>query len=151
MRKLERALLGIFGITTYSLCHHTGTEQFRDAGITLSCHAGDLLDDDSSLTKALLPSGQPGHLHVLELGTGCGMVGITIAQLIAGADVRLTDLEEAQEIVERNISIARPAKGSSLRFQTLDWDAELPLNLKSSSSPLDLVIAADCTYNPDSR
>jgi hypothetical protein len=79
------------------------------------------------------------------------MVGITIAQLIAGADVRLTDLEEAQEIVERNISLARRAKGSSLKFQTLDWDAELAPNLQSTSPPLDLVIAADCTYNPDSR
>jgi hypothetical protein len=79
------------------------------------------------------------------------MVGIAIAQTLEGADVVVTDLPEAQEIVQRNISQARPAKGSILEFQELDWDAELPPNLRTSSSRLDLVIAADCTYNPDSR
>jgi len=79
------------------------------------------------------------------------MVGITIAQIVRGAKVVLTDLPEAQEIVERNISRVQTAERASLAFQELDWDAELPQNLKSPSSTLDLVIAADCTYNPDSR
>jgi predicted nicotinamide N-methyase len=121
---------------------------FRDAGITLSCHISDLLDEDSPLTKALLPVHRAARLLVLELGTGCGMVGITIASIVEGAQVLLTDLSEAQEIVERNILRAHAAKGSTLAFQELDWDAELPSDL---SSHLDLVIAADCTYNSDSR
>lgn len=79
------------------------------------------------------------------------MVGITIAQLLPGAEICLTDLPEAQAIVKRNIRLAKPAEGSSLEFQTLDWNAELPLNLRLPSSPVDLVIAADCTYNSDSR
>ena len=33
-----------------------------------------------------------------------------------------------------------------MKFQTLDWDDELP----SSIGNVDLVLAADCTYNPDS-
>ncbi|KAL5121944.1 hypothetical protein ACEQ8H_000160 [Pleosporales sp. CAS-2024a] len=121
-----------------------------DAGIMLSCHLSDLLDDKSTLAKALLPSGRPKHFRVLELGTGCGMVGITMAQLTRGAEILLTDLPEAQEIVEQNIRLARPAKGSSLRFQNLNWDVELPPDLQPPSSQLDLVLAADCTYNPDS-
>jgi predicted O-methyltransferase YrrM len=125
--------------------------KLRDAGITLSCHVTKLLDENSSFAKALLPSKPSIRLQILELGTGCGMVGIAIAQTIEGADVLLTDLPEAQEIVQRNVSQARLAKGSRLEFQELDWDAELPLNLRTSPSRLDLVIAADCTYNPDSR
>lgn len=49
-------------------------------------------------------------------------------------------------------------KGSSLRFEELDWDAELPAWLALPSSggggggaELHLVLAADCTYNSDSR
>jgi methylase of polypeptide subunit release factors len=121
---------------------------FRDAGITLSCHISDIHEGDSILAKALLPVHRAARLRVLELGTGCGMVGITIASIMDGAHVLLTDLSEAQEIVERNILRAHTAKGSTLAFQELDWDAELPSDL---SSHLDLVIAADCTYNPDSR
>jgi methylase of polypeptide subunit release factors len=88
---------------------------------------------------------------MLELGTGCGMVGMTLAHLIPDANVLLTDLSEAQEIVEHNINQTKLARGSTLAFQTLDWDDELPQNLQSPPSPLDLVLAADCTYNSDSR
>jgi methylase of polypeptide subunit release factors len=125
--------------------------KLRDAGITLSCHVTQLLDKNSSFAKALLPSRPSTRLQILELGTGCGMVGIAIAQIMEGANVLLTDLPEAQEILQRNVSQARLAKGSRLEFQELDWDAELPPNLLTPSSRLDLVIAADCTYNPDSR
>jgi methylase of polypeptide subunit release factors len=123
----------------------------RDAGITLSCHISDLLDENCTLTKALFPSQRAAEVCILELGTGCGMVGIAIAETIGGSTVILTDLPEAQEIVERNISQAHPANGSTLNFQVLDWEDELPQNLQSPSSHLDLITAADCTYNADSR
>jgi methylase of polypeptide subunit release factors len=123
----------------------------RDAGITLSCHISDLLDEGSTLARALFPSKRAKEICILELGTGCGMVGIAIAEIIRDSTVIITDLSEAQEIVERNISQAHPANGSTLNFQVLDWDAELPPNLQSPSSRLDLITAADCTYNADSR
>jgi methylase of polypeptide subunit release factors len=110
-----------------------------------------LADPGSSLAKALLPSTRKPQLSVLELGTGCGMVGIAIAQTVSNSKVLLTDLPEAREIVERNIESALKAPDASLTFRELDWDAELPDDLKSISEPLDLVVAADCTYNPDSR
>lgn len=78
------------------------------------------------------------------------MVGISFAQLVEETQVILTDLPEAQEIVERNIHQASLAKGSTVVFEELDWDAELPSHLNSSSSSIDLVVAADCTYNSDS-
>jgi methylase of polypeptide subunit release factors len=77
------------------------------------------------------------------------MVGIAIAQIIKDADVHLTDLPEAREIVQRNLSLAHLAEGSTLAFQELDWEDEIPTNIKTAR--LDLVVAADCTYNSDSR
>jgi hypothetical protein len=79
------------------------------------------------------------------------MVGISLATTVPGANVLLTDLGEAQEIVERNINLAQFAKGASVTFQELNWDEALPAALRYKSSVLDLVVAADCTYNPDSR
>jgi hypothetical protein len=79
------------------------------------------------------------------------MVGIAIAQIIPNSKVLLTDLPEAREIVERNINSVTTAPGASLAFMELDWDADLPHDLQSASDQLDLVLAADCTYNPDSR
>jgi hypothetical protein len=89
----------------------------------------------------------------LELGTGCGIVGITLASLIPNCSVALTDLPEAREIVEKNIShvLENLAPGATLSFDELDWDADLPARLKHADSKLDIVLAADCTYNPDSR
>ncbi|KAI4659628.1 uncharacterized protein J4E79_006163 [Alternaria viburni] len=78
------------------------------------------------------------------------MVGIAIAQTVSNSKVLLTDLPEAREIVERNIDSAVKAPGASLAFMKLDWDAELPGEVQTSSEPLDLILAADCTYNPDS-
>jgi hypothetical protein len=79
------------------------------------------------------------------------MVGITIAGLVTKARVVLTDLPEAQEIVERNIAQCASNNHSALDFRELDWDHELPRDLKTSDTRFDIIAAADCTYNPDSR
>jgi hypothetical protein len=127
------------------------TDQSRDAGITLSCHIPSLLDKDSTLAKALVPQGYKHGFQILELGSGCGVVGLSLAQTVPGARVLLTDLPEAEEIVERNITQAQLAEGATVAFRELDWDAELPVDLRTPSNKLDLVLAADCTYNSDSR
>jgi hypothetical protein len=60
----------------------------------------------------------------------------------------LTDLPEAEEILKKNIARAslRKNETQSLGFEVLDWDEEVPKHLDK----LDLIIAADCTYNADS-
>jgi methylase of polypeptide subunit release factors len=136
-----------------SRCTELGvlTKIYRDAGITLSCQIAALKNPYSTLAKALLSPASEPRLHVLELGTGCGMVGIAVAQTVSNSEVLLTDLPEAREIVERNIQSAVEAPGASLAFMELDWDADLPDDLQSTSGELNLIVAADCTYNPDSR
>lgn len=63
-------------------------------------------------------------------------------------EVILTDLPEAEEILRKNIigACVRKHETSSLEFRVLDWDEDVPKHLEK----LDLVIAADCTYNADS-
>lgn len=83
----------------------------------------------------------------MELGAGCGIVGIALATMLDKCDVLLTDLPEVEEIVTRNIKGASPRPSSRIQFQTLDWD-EPPPDLRSQ--PLDLILISDCTYNADS-
>jgi predicted nicotinamide N-methyase len=88
------------------------------------------------------------RLKVLELGSGCGIVGLSLAQAIPDCDVLLTDLPEAREIAERNIASMNPAMGSKATFLELDWEQPLPPAVQAK--PFDLILVADCTYNPDS-
>ncbi|KAL7276845.1 hypothetical protein RUND412_000133 [Rhizina undulata] len=82
-------------------------------------------------------------LNVLELGSGCGLVGLALSSLRKGCTVTLTDLPLAGEILNKNLQDAQP-QGQAV-FRVLDWDEELPIEFLAN--PLDLVIVADCTYN----
>lgn len=100
-----------------------------------------------SVIGELLKTKRSRRLRVLELGAGCGIVGIALAQLIK-CEVLLTDLEDATEILERNVEYATPAQGSLVRTQVLDWAT--PLDDSSFNFKFDLVLVSDCIYNPDS-
>ncbi|KAJ5175261.1 uncharacterized protein N7482_001138 [Penicillium canariense] len=98
-----------------------------------------------ALSQSLTPRRSP--LQVVELGAGCGIVGIALATMLANCEVLLTDLPEVSEIVTRNINDASPKPSASIKFQTLDWDEPTP-NL--TRGPIDLIVVSDCTYNADS-
>ncbi|KAI1385530.1 putative methyltransferase-domain-containing protein [Hypoxylon trugodes] len=109
--------------------------------------------------------------NVLELGSGVGILGITLARIIeraaaiqgktlSEATILLTDLEEAEERARSNIARTEATlscddgDGSvvTLQYENLDWDEGKhgrfgPL---VSARPWDLVILSDCTYNVDS-
>jgi len=95
----------------------------------------------------LLRTPRSSPLQAVELGAGCGIVGIALATMLDNCDMLLTDLPEVEEIVTHNIKEARPQPSSRMHYQTLDWD-EPPRNL--CSRPIDLILVSDCTYNADS-
>ena len=98
------------------------------------------------MLPALVKSSKVRRLRVLELGAGCGIVGIAFAQLVK-CDMQVTDLEDAQEILAKNIRCASPMAGSTIQASILDWAS----GLEDSSNPnFDLVLVSDCIYNPDS-
>lgn len=96
----------------------------------------------------LLQNPRDKPLQVLELGSGCGIVGIALAKLLPRCSVMLTDLPEAEDIVIQNIAAARPAHSSKIEYQNLDWDEPLPKDF--CHEPIDLILVSDCTYNADS-
>lgn len=88
------------------------------------------------------------HLQVIELGSGCGVVGIALAQMLLRCSITLTDLAEVNDIMARNLQIAQSATNSATRFKVLDWEEELDTEI--TKEPIDLVLVSDCTYNADS-
>ena len=96
--------------------------------------------------SALARPNEVRRLRVLELGAGCGIVGIALAQLVK-CDMYITDLEEAQHVLAKNIKCASPVTGSSIRAGVLDWTLGLD---DSSNYTFDLILVSDCIYNPDS-
>ncbi|KAI8935966.1 hypothetical protein NX059_007470 [Plenodomus lindquistii] len=139
---------------TLNIWEETGNSIARhlwDAGLMLSCRLEQLLSPGSELAHVLLPDRHQSSFRILELGTGCGIVGIALAQHLENTAIIVTDLAEASEIVQHNLRYVTTAAGSSVYFQELAWDGELPRTLDSTDFASDLILAADCTYNADSR
>ncbi|PPJ59099.1 hypothetical protein CBER1_01663 [Cercospora berteroae] len=99
------------------------------------------------LLEYVLISATYRRTNIIELGCGCGTVGISVAQSIPDCNVLLTDLDEAKELVEANIAKMQPAMASRARFQSVDWLEPLPSNLETRKN--DLIIVSECTYNTD--
>ena len=127
----------------------------RDAGLVLSSYIASLpLPIDSTLPclPILETTLSQLNLNILELGAGCGIVGITLLHTLPNpSEILLTDLPEATEILTHNLtpSILDPLSSnlSKISHQVLDWSSPLPPNVAATS--WDMVFVADCTYNPD--
>lgn len=89
----------------------------------------------------------PNKITVLELGSGCGVAGIAVAQLRPGCQVYLTDLAEAMDVLKSNIVKSVPAEGAGISQVILDWEEDLPVEIRSAN--FDLILVSDCTYNSD--
>ena len=104
-------------------------------------------DHDIPLKKLLLSSTSK-PLNALELGSGCGIVGIALSQLLPNCNVLLTDLPEAMDILRINTEGLDPKPGSKVEYVELNWEDELSTSL--SEKEFDLILISDCTYNADS-
>lgn len=123
----------------------------RDAGIALATYLSHVVSQPESmpsLAKTLKDSTSPSP-RVMELGSGCGIVGLEIAHLCPMSDVYLTDLPEAMDILNHNIIRAKfSSTGDRVAAAVLDWDEPLPDNV--AKNRYNLLIVSDCTYNCDS-
>mmetsp|Transcript_32077 Transcript_32077/g.92159 ORF Transcript_32077/g.92159 Transcript_32077/m.92159 type:complete len:291 (+) Transcript_32077:70-942(+) len=92
------------------------------------------------LAKATLRAG----CRVLELGAGCGLVGIACAHL--GAEATLTDAAEVLPMTRRNVG-ANPlpaSAGRAIRVRELAWGCDVREAFPRGS--FDLVLGSDLTY-----
>lgn len=102
----------------------------------------------SESLKPLLHLDQPEALNVIELGSGCGLVGIAIASVRPKCRMLLTDLPDAMNILGYNVSQSQPALASTIKHMVLDWDDELPPSI--TQERYDLLVVSECTYNENS-
>jgi hypothetical protein len=140
-----------------------------DAGVVTSAYLADACSSTQSI-RTILPF-ENDNFNVLELGSGVGILGITIASILpeaasvqgrflTSATVLLTDLAEAEERARLNIFKAYEVLAPSYRFglkvnidyENLDWDEgrEGRFGPLTTATPWDLVVLSDCTYNVDS-
>lgn len=129
---------------------------YRDAGLLLSAYLSSLQTGferskikEISMLKRILARPQS---RVLELGAGCGIIGITLASVCPGAEVIMTDLPEAEEIVKHNISknvlgCKNCDRIMTVAYQNLDWSDTLDSSV--GNAKWDLIVAGDVTYNSD--
>ncbi|KAI2463711.1 putative methyltransferase-domain-containing protein [Annulohypoxylon bovei var. microspora] len=140
-----------------------------DAGVVTASFIADACCTNEGI-RDILPM-KRDTFSAIELGSGVGILGITLALIIekaaviqgrtlSEATVLLTDLVEAEERAMSNISRAEAVlprlrtTGSlvALQYENLDWDEGRhgqfgPL---CSARLWDLVVLSDCTYNVDS-
>ncbi|XP_037822452.1 methyltransferase-like protein 23 [Lucilia sericata] len=85
--------------------------------------------------------------RILELGAGTALPGILAAR--CGAQVVLTDnciLPKSLNHIRRSCAVNNLTPGQDIEVKGLSWG--LLLNSVFSLGPLDLIIAADCFYDP---
>lgn len=97
------------------------------------------------LLEYVLVSATYRRLIAIELGCGCGTVGLSIAQAIPDCDIVLTDLPDVQPLAAANIARLNPAINAKANFVSLDWEEPLPKPILSRTH--DLIIVSECTYN----
>ncbi|KAI0907248.1 putative methyltransferase-domain-containing protein [Ustulina deusta] len=140
-----------------------------DAGVVTSAYLADACSSPESI-RELFPT-QRDSFNILELGSGVGILGITIAsilpraavaqgQVLKNARVLLTDLEEAEERARSNIAKAKAtfaidptdSANVAIEYENLDWDdgREGRFGALVAATSWDLVVLSDCTYNVDS-
>ena len=116
------------------------------------------LDDNSARPLSLLHHKLASHQHnspccpplnILELGCGCGIVGLGLVVLLDNCHVTLTDLPSAESIAVRNIEHSRNKFRGTASFRVYDWDDPIS-PYSQDQKPPDIILVADCTYNPDS-
>ncbi|KAL8703062.1 MAG: hypothetical protein Q9201_003762 [Fulgogasparrea decipioides] len=93
---------------------------------------------------------QPGseQFNILELGTGCGIVGLVLGSIHSDCRALLTDLDEdALKFGRINAQRSPKALNSTRECRPLDWGEPNEFTLDRQ---LDFIVASDCTYNVDS-
>jgi hypothetical protein len=100
-------------------------------------------------------------IRILELGAGCGLLGLTLARNLPGAEVWLTEMEYGGALEHLQYNVARNNLAQhplSARVASLDWTewrwpskTALPKwsgdREKLASSSWDLIIGSDLVYN----
>lgn len=123
----------------------------RDAGITLAAYLSHIVSQSKPESRLAGVLSQPHAPKIIELGSGCGIVGLELAHLCCESNIFLTDLPDAMEILSYNISHSTTkfsSRTGRITTAVLDWEKALPDDIYKTK--FDLIFVSDCTYNSDS-
>ena len=88
---------------------------------------------------------------VLEVGAGCGMLGLVLAA--HGCRVVVSEASEAMANLTRNVAAVKAQQGSALRVEArlLRWDvaSDVESAAASAEAPFDLVVGTDVFFSPE--
>jgi predicted nicotinamide N-methyase len=102
-----------------------------------------LLDDGRKTTK------RERRLRVLELGAGCGLLGMGLAAT-GCVDVVLTDHSRAIAWLQGNVEINRELLGGCATVAPLGWgdqEESSLLEAQQQQRPFDLIVGSDIVYD----
>ncbi|KAK9465202.1 putative methyltransferase-domain-containing protein [Lipomyces arxii] len=128
-----------------------------DSGIFLSNYITSTKANYAAFIDKLSINRRPEN--IVELGCGCGTVGLVLSKVFQFSNVLLTDLDSGKEVCERNIALnttkddAERRSNRKVEFCCFDWETSNNTeeeNAKVIGRDWDLVVSCDCTYNSDS-
>ncbi|KAI8391323.1 putative methyltransferase-domain-containing protein [Radiomyces spectabilis] len=87
------------------------------------------------------------YQHIIELGSGTGLVGIYFASLLEPRTMYLTDLADSIDIVEQNVTLMEPGQ-TNVVVEALEWGDK---KATPWMGPVDLILLTDVLYNQGSH
>jgi hypothetical protein len=103
---------------------------------------------DMLYTEEGAAASQPERLQVLELGSGCGLLGMGLAAT-GLVDVVLTDHPHAMEWLSSNVELNRDIVREHARVAPLEWaNDQHAMQLEAQlTRPFDLIVGSDILYD----
>mmetsp|Transcript_102596 Transcript_102596/g.235385 ORF Transcript_102596/g.235385 Transcript_102596/m.235385 type:complete len:308 (+) Transcript_102596:25-948(+) len=86
----------------------------------------------------------PRTLRCLEVGAGCGLVGLSLAAL--GCSVVCTDTGPALPLLRRNVDRNRGVVGGKVDVVGLDWTDDEQLRILARRGPYDVIVGTDVVF-----
>jgi hypothetical protein len=85
---------------------------------------------------------------VLELGAGCGLVGLTVAQMDGCASVTMTDHDPGTlKLIEEGVAKNGPRLRAACRAALLEWGDEAVVTALGGEEGFDFVLGSDLIYS----
>ncbi|ETV88043.1 hypothetical protein, variant 2 [Aphanomyces astaci] len=111
-----------------------------NASIFLSKHLLRLHDERQFITTALQ--------SVIELGSGCGLIGL-VARDVGAAHVVVTDQAEIVDLLSANVAQNTTASSGTGNVHAAEftWGSPTFRSLWIDNTPFDYILVSDCTYS----